>query len=288
MSEPRSAPTIGQIVLSRQLLALRDQAGLSREQAGRLLRVTSATIRRMEMAEVGLKVPYLQILLPAYGVPHDEVEVFLRLADEANRPGWWQRFHDVLPDWFSGYVSLEEAATTIRCYEPHFVPGLLQTEAYARHVLTAGALGQQLNKPDRVERQVALRLERQALLTRADAPVFWAVLDETVLRRFVGSRDVMRAQVDRLLEVSELPNVTLQIAEFAAGHHPGTYSPFVLFRFGVPEVPDMVYIEYLTGALYLDEDSEVSEHMEAMDRMVAHAESARRTKELLADFRDAL
>ncbi|MET4921773.1 helix-turn-helix transcriptional regulator [Streptomyces sp. PSRA5] len=288
MSEPRSAPTIGQIVLSRQLLALREKAGLSREQSGQLLRVTAATVRRMEMAEVGLKVPYLQILLPAYDVPDEEVDVFLRLADEANRPGWWQRFHDVLPDWFSGYVSLEEAATTMRCYEPHFVPGLLQTEEYARHILTAGALGQQLSDPSRVERQVALRLERQALLTRTDAPVFWAVLDETVLRRHVGSPEVMRAQVDRLLEASELPNVTLQIAEFAAGHHPGTYSPFVLFRFGIPEVRDMVYIEYLTGALYLDEDAEVSEHMEAMDRMVAHAESASRTRQVLSDFRDAL
>ncbi|WP_405607115.1 helix-turn-helix domain-containing protein [Streptomyces sp. NBC_01508] len=288
MSEPRSAPTIGQIVLSRQLLALREKAGLSREQSGRLLRVTAATVRRMEMAEVGLKVPYLQILLPAYDVPDEEIDVFLRLADEANKPGWWQRFHDVLPDWFSGYVSLEEAATTMRCYEPHFVPGLLQTEEYARHILTAGALGQQLSDPARIERMVALRLERQALLTRTDAPVFWAVLDETVLRRHVGSPDVMRAQIDRLLEASELPNVTIQIAEFAAGHHPGTYSPFVLFRFGIPEVRDMVYIEYLTGALYLDEDGEVSEHMEAMDRMVAHAESASRTRQLLSDVRAAL
>lgn len=275
-------------MLSRQLLSLREKAGLSREQSGRLLRVTAATVRRMEMAEVGLKVPYLQILLPAYNVPDEEIDVFLRLADEANRPGWWQRFHDVLPDWFSGYVSLEEAATTMRCYEPHFVPGLLQTEEYARHILTAGALGQQLAGSARIERQVALRMERQALLTRTDAPVFWAVLDETVLRRHVGSPDVMRAQVDRLLEASELPNVTLQIAEFSAGHHPGTYSPFVLFRFGIPEVRDMVYIEYLTGALYLDEDAEVSEHMEAMDRMVAHAESAGRTRQLLSDYRDAL
>lgn len=288
MSEPRSAPTIGQIVLSRQLLALREKAGLSRDQAGQLLRVTAATVRRMEMAEVALKVPYLQILLPAYDVPGDEIDIFLRLADEANKPGWWQRFHDVLPDWFSGYVSLEEAAETIRCYEPHFVPGLLQTEDYARSILTRGALGQQMSDPTRVDRQVALRLERQALLTGTDAPVFWAVLDETVLRRLVGSPDVMRAQVDRLLEASELPNVTLQIAEFASGHHPGTYSPFVLFRFGIPEVRDMVYIEYLTGALYLDEDSEVSEHMEAMDRMVAHAESASRTRQLLSDFRATL
>ncbi|MEU3188882.1 helix-turn-helix transcriptional regulator [Streptomyces sp. NPDC006923] len=287
MSEPRSAPTIGQLVLSRQLRALREKAGLSREDAGRLLRVTAATVRRMEMAEVGLKVPYIQILLPAYGVPDEEIAVFLRLADEANEPGWWQRFHDILPEWFSGYVSLEEAAKTIRSYEPHFVPGLLQTEDYAREVLTAGAVGKTTD-PGRVDRHVALRTARQTLLTRPDAPTFWAVLDETVLRRPVGSPSVMRAQIDKLLEMAERPNVTLQIAELSAGHHPGTYSPFVLFRFDVPEVPDMVYIEYLTGALYLDRDAEVSGHKEAMDRMVAHAESASRSKQLLACFRKEL
>lgn len=283
MSEPRSAPTIGQLVLSRQLRSLREKAGFSRERASRLLHVTPATVRRMETAEVALKVPYVQLLLPAYGLAGKDVDVFLRLVDEASRPGWWQRFHDVLPDWFSGYVSLEEAARTIRSYEPHFVPGLLQTEDYARQVLTTGSVGR--SEPGRVERHVALRLERQSLLTRSDAPMFWAVIDETVLRRPVGSPALMRAQIDRMLEASELPNVTLQIAELAAGHHPGTYSPFVLFRFAVPEVPDMVYIEYLTGALYLDQPDEVSEHMEAMDRMVAHAESASRSRAIMARYR---
>ncbi|MFF2653987.1 helix-turn-helix domain-containing protein [Streptomyces sp. NPDC058045] len=287
MSEPRSAPTIGQLVLGRQLRALREKAGLGREDAAKLLRVTPATVRRMEMAETALKVPYVRLLLPAYGIPESDVEVFLALVDEANRPGWWHRFHDILPDWFSGYVSLEEAATTIRTYEPHFVPGLLQTEDYARCVLTTGSVGSL--DPARLERHVALRLERQALLTRAEAPPkFWVVLDETVLLRPVGSAKVMREQLDRLLEVTELPHVTVQLAQLSAGHHPGTYSPFVLFRFGVPEVPDMVYVEYLTGALYLDQEREVAEHKEAMDRMVTHAETAGRTRELLHHHRRTL
>lgn len=287
MSEPRSAPTIGQLILSRQLRALREGAKVSRDDAARLLHVTVATIRRMEAAEVALKIPYLQMLLPAYGVDAEGIATFLQLTEEANKPGWWQRFHDVLPGWFGGYVSLEESAKTIREYEPHFVPGVLQTEAYTRQILTTGAVGQP--DPDRVERQVALRMRRQSFLTRQDAPPnFWAVIDETVLRRPVGSTELMREQVERLLEMSELPNVTLQIAELAAGHHPGTYSPFVLFRFDVPEVPDMVYIEYLTGALYLDEENEVSEHMEAMDRMVAIAESALGTRRFLSDLRKAL
>ncbi|MFE2938261.1 helix-turn-helix domain-containing protein [Streptomyces sp. NPDC059255] len=287
MSEPRSAPTIGQLVLGRQLQTLREKAGLSRDQSARLLHVTAATVRRMETAEVSLKIPYLQFLLPEYGVGPQDTEVFLRLAEEANKPGWWQRFHDILPDWFSGYVSLEEAAKTIRSYEPHFVPGLLQTEEYAHAVLSTGAVGRTAD-PLRIERHVALRMERQALLTRTDAPAFWAVLDETVLRRAVGSKAVMRAQIDRLIEAVDLPNVTLQIAEFGAGPHPGTYSPFVLFRFGIPEVPDMVYIEYLTGALYLDEAHEVSAHMQAMDRMVTLAEPANHTRRLLEAFRREL
>lgn len=283
MSEPRSAPTIGQLVLSRRLRELREKAGMSREMAADLLHVAPATVRRMETAEVALKIPYMQLLLPAYGVPEEDVEAFLHLADEANRPGWWQRYHDILPDWFSGYVSLEESAKTIRSYEPHFVPGLLQTEDYAREVLSTGSVGR--HAPEHVERHVALRLERQALLRRSDAPTFWVVMDETVLLRPVGSARLMRAQLDRLLEATEQPNVTLQVAELAAGHHPGTYSPFVLFRFAVPEVPDMVYVEYLTGALYLDRSDEVTEHKEALDRMVAHAESARRSREILRRYR---
>ncbi|MFF5027179.1 helix-turn-helix domain-containing protein [Streptomyces collinus] len=286
MSEPRSAPTVGQVVLGRRLLDLRERAGLKREEAAQVLRVAPATIRRMETAEVALKIPYLQLLLKAYGVTDGEAEVFVQLAEEANRPGWWQRFHDILPGWFSMYVSLEGAAALIRSYEPHFAPGLLQTEDYARGVLTSGAIGQ--TSPDEIERHVALRMQRQALLTRPDAPRFWAVMDETALRRPVGGPDVMRAQIDKLLEATNLPNVTLQVAPFANGPHPGTYGPFVLFRFAMSELPDMVYSEYLTGAVYLDARSEVATHLEVMDRMAAQAATAQRTKEILQDLRKEL
>ncbi|MEU1300856.1 helix-turn-helix domain-containing protein [Streptomyces shenzhenensis] len=286
MSEPRSAPTVGQVVLGRRLLDLRERAGLKREEAARILRVAPATVRRMEMAEVALKIPYLQLLLKAYGVSDDEADLFVQLAEEANRPGWWQRFHDILPGWFSMYVSLEGAAGLIRSYEPHFVPGLLQTEEYARGVLESGAIGQA--QPEDIERHVALRMQRQDLLTRTDAPRFWVVMDETVLLRPVGGPEVMRAQVDKLLEAAKLPNVTLQIAPFASGPHPGTYGPFVLFRFAVSELPDMVYSEYLTGAVYLDARSEVATHLEVMDRMAAQAATAHRTKEILRDFRKEL
>ncbi|MEU7643885.1 helix-turn-helix domain-containing protein [Streptomyces huasconensis] len=286
MSEPRSAPTVGQVVLGRRLQDLRESAGLKREEAAKILRVAPATVRRMETAEVALKIPYLQLLLKAYGVADDEADSFVALAEEANKPGWWQRFHDILPGWFSMYVSLEGAASLIRSYEPHFVPGLLQTEEYARGVMLSGAIGQ--TRPADIERYVALRMERQALLTREDAPRLWVVMDETALRRPVGGPEVMRAQLDRLLEATEMPHVTLQVAPFAAGPHPGTYGPFVLFRFAMAELPDMVYSEYLTGAVYLDARKEVATHLEVMDRMAAQAATAQRTKDILRDVRKEL
>jgi transcriptional regulator with XRE-family HTH domain len=277
---------VGQVVLGRRLQELREAAGLKREEAARVLRVAAATVRRMETADVALKIPYVQVLLTTYGVPDKEIAAFVRLTEEANRPGWWQRYHDVMPDWFSLYVSLEGAAGMIRSYEPHFVPGLLQTEDYARAVLEAGTVGQV--RPQDIERHVALRLARQKLLTRENPPHVWVIMDETVLRRPVSIRsEVMREQLDRLLEATENPQITLQVAEYAAGPHPGTYTPFVLFRFAEPELPDMVYSEYLTGALYLDSRAEVAMHLEVLDHMSAKAASARRTRTILREFRDS-
>ncbi|KUM78274.1 helix-turn-helix domain-containing protein [Streptomyces curacoi] len=285
MSERRPAPTVGQVVLGKRLQELREAAGLGREEAARVLRVAAATVRRMETAEVSLKIPYVQVLLETYGVPEDEAAAFVELAEEANQPGWWQRFHDVLPDWFSLYVSLEGAARIIRSYEPHFVPGLLQTEEYARAVLEAGTIGQ--TGPETIERHVSLRMARQRLLERPDPPHLWVIMDETVLRRPVSSRaEVMRDQLDKLLEFAGRDRVTLQIAEFASGPHPGTYAPFTLFRFAEPELPDMVYTEYLTGALYLDSRKEVAAHLEVLDHMSTVAASAERTKKILREHRE--
>ena len=285
MSERRPAPTVGQVVLGRRLQELREAAGIKREEAAQVLRVAPATVRRMEMAEVALKVPYVQVLLTTYGVSEEETDAFVALTEEANQPGWWQRFHDVLPEWFSLYVSLEGAAGLIRSYEPHFVPGLLQTEDYARAVMEAGTIGQ--TGPETIERHVSLRMARQGLLERDSPPHLWVIMDETVLRRPVSMRgEVMREQLDKLLEFGERDRVTLQVAEFESGPHPGTYAPFSLFRFTEPELPDMVFTEYLTGALYLDSRTEVSAHLEVLDHMTAHAASAQRTKKILRDYRE--
>ncbi|CAM5740256.1 XRE family transcriptional regulator OS=Streptomyces alboniger OX=132473 GN=CP975_08455 PE=4 SV=1 [Streptomyces alboniger] len=285
VSERRPAPTVGQVVLGRRLRELREAAGLKREEAAQVLRVAPATVRRMEMADVALKIPYVQVLLETYGVAEDEAAAFVALTEEANQPGWWQRFHDVLPEWFSMYVSLEGAAGIIRSYEPHFVPGLLQTEDYARAVLEAGTIGQ--TGQGTIDRHVSLRLARQALLERPNPPHLWVIMDETVLRRPVSIHgEVMRDQLDKLVRLADSDRVTLQVAEFEEGPHPGTYAPFTLFRFGEPELPDMVFTEYLTGALYLDSRKEVATHLEVLDHMSARAASAERTKQLLRERRE--
>ncbi|MCQ8188501.1 helix-turn-helix domain-containing protein [Streptomyces rugosispiralis] len=285
MGEARSAPTVGQMVLGMRLRDLREKAGVSYDVAARALHVNQTTVRRMEKAEVGLKLPYVEKLLQTYGADQQEIDSFLALAEEANRPGWWHRFRDVLPDWFSLYVSLEGAASRIRAYEPHFIPGLLQTEDYARALLSIGFP----HGSDReLERRVALRMERQELLSRPDGPHLWVVMDETVLRLSIGGPPVMRAQIDHLIEAVQRPNITLQVVPFSAGPHPGMGGPFQLFRFQIPELPDIVYAEGLTGAGYLDQRSDVVAYLEALDRMGTQATPARRTENFLRGIRKEL
>ncbi|MEC3997987.1 helix-turn-helix transcriptional regulator [Actinacidiphila sp. DG2A-62] len=271
------------MVLGKRLQDLREKAGLSYEEAGRALDVTHATIRRMEKAEVGLKLPYVEKLLITYGITEaEQIGGFLALAREANRPGWWHSFRDVLPDWFSAFVSLEGEAAVIRAYEPHYVPGLLQTPDYARAVLHAGLPHAAAEEIDRL---VDLRIERQSLLTRPDAPLLWVVMDETVLRRSIGGREVMRDQVAALVRATELPNVRLQVMPFAAGPHPAMYGPFHIFRFQIQELPDIAYSESLVGGVYFDDRDDVSTFLEALDRMCAQAAPAQSTKAILDGMR---
>jgi transcriptional regulator with XRE-family HTH domain len=271
------------MVLGKRLQDLRENAGLSYEQAGRALDVTHATIRRMEKAEVGLKLPYVEKLLVTYGITApEEIGGFLALAREANRPGWWHSFRDVLPDWFSAFVSLEGEAAVIRAYEPHYVPGLLQTPGYARAVLRAGLPHA---AADEIERLVDLRVERQGLLTRPDAPLLWVVMDETVLRRSIGGGEVMREQIGALVEATEMPNVRLQVIPYSAGPHPAMYGPFHIFRFQLQELPDIAYSESLVGGVYFDERDDVSTFLEALDRMCAQAAPAQSTKAILDGMR---
>ncbi|MDX2519038.1 MULTISPECIES: helix-turn-helix domain-containing protein [Streptomyces] len=273
------------MVLGKRLRQLREQAGVSFDDAARAIEVTALTVRRMEKAEVGLRIPYVKELLRTYGVSGGEIEDFLALAREANQPGWWHKFRDVLPEWFSAYVSLESEAAVIRLYEPQYVPGLLQTHDYAAALMRVGFPNA---APEDVDRRVALRLRRQDLLAKPEAPAVWAILDETVLRRPVGGPEVMRAQIDRLAEATDRPKVRIQIMRFAAGPHPGAYGPFHYFRFGFSELPDIVYTEGLAGAQYVDQPADVVTYLEVLDRMSVQAEPVARTRDILAALRKEL
>lgn len=269
MSEVRSsagasAPTVLRMILGRRLLDMREDAGMSLDDAAKALRVTPLTIRRLEKAEVSLKPLYVEKLLQTYGAEQQEVDEFVDLAEQANEPGWWHAYRDVVPSWFSAYVSLETGAKTLRTYEPHYVTGLLQTHGYARAVLQGGFPN---DSPEDLERRVDLRLRRQTLLDKPDAPTLWVVMEEAVLHRMVGGAEVMREQIDRLLEVSELSHVSVDIVPFTAGAHVGACAPFTYFRFEEPELPDVVYSEILSASMYLDQRSDVVAHLEAHNRM---------------------
>ncbi|MER5519465.1 helix-turn-helix transcriptional regulator [Streptomyces sp. NPDC002763] len=270
MSEGRSnassasAPTVLRMILGRRLQERRQEAGVSLDEAARALRVAPLTIRRLEKAEVALKPLYVEKLLETYGADRQETDEFVAFAERANEPGWWHTYRDVLPTWFSAYVSLETGAKTLRTYEPHYATGLLQTPEYARSVLSGGFPN---DRDEDLERRVNLRLRRQALLERSDAPTLWVVMEEAVLHRVVGGPQVMRAQIERLLEVSELAHVSVDVVPFTAGAHVGACAPFTYFRFEEPELPDVVYSEILSGAMYLDQRSDVVAHLEAHNRM---------------------
>ncbi|WP_394427115.1 helix-turn-helix domain-containing protein [Streptomyces sp. SGAir0957] len=267
MSEARSgtsAPTVLRMILGRRLQERRLAAGATLEDAAKTLRVKTLTIRRLEKAEVALKPLYVEKLLETYGAPRPEIEQFIDLAEQANEPGWWHSYRDAVPGWFTAYVSLETGARTLRTYEPHYVTGLLQTPDYARAVLRGGLPN---GSDEEIERRVDLRLHRQLLLKGADAPTLWVVMEEAVLHREVGGPEVMRDQIDRLLEVFEFPHVSVDIVPFAAGAHVGACAPFTYFRFAEPELPDIVYSELLSAAVYLDQRPDVVAHLEAHSRL---------------------
>jgi transcriptional regulator with XRE-family HTH domain len=278
-AKPGSSPTALRILLGAQLRQLREAKGLTRAAAGYTIRASESKMSRLELGRVSFKDRDIRDLLMLYGVEDpDEREGLLSLAKEANRPAWWQRYSDILPSWFQTYVGLEETATLIRTYEGHLVPGLLQTEDYARAVIFAGLPGE----PDvEVERWLRLRMDRQGLLTHVDPPRLWAVVDEAALRRPIGGPEVMRAQLEYLITTMKLPNVTLQVIPFHAGAHAALGQPFVILRFADPDLPDMVYLEQFTSGLWLDKPDEVDSYAQVMDRLAVQADDPDRTQEII-------
>ena len=278
-------PTVLRMILGRQLQALRERAGMSYEQAAEAIYSSPWTIRRMERAEGGLKPLTVKSLLMAYGLTDvREIDAFLSLSRDASKPGWWHTYTDVLPGWFRTFVGLEEAASLIRGYEPHWVPGLLQTADYARASVRVGFPDA---TDDEADRRVALRLARQQILSRPEPPRLWVVMDETALRRPVATTGpvIMRAQLDRLIEATGQPGITLQVLPFTAGLHPAMHGLFYLLRFPDQEMPDIVYGESMTSAFYLDKPHEAAAYLEVLDRICAQAATAGDTAKTLRAIR---
>jgi transcriptional regulator with XRE-family HTH domain len=276
--EPVSSPTVLRMVLGGQLRRLREAAGISPERAGYEIRASRSKMSRLENGRVSFKDRDVADLLTLYGVTDDKQrEQMLALARNASSQGWWSKYDDVMADWFETYVGLEQATTLIRSYELQFVPGLFQTEEYARAVTV---LGHRSASGAEIERRVSLRMKRQQLLAGPE-PRIWAVIDESALRRPLGGSDVMRAQLQRLIEVAELPQVTLQIMPFDSGGHSAAGGSFAILRFAEPDLPDIVYIEQLTGALYLDRYEETDHYREVMNSLSAEAETPAASEKLL-------
>ncbi|MEY9854507.1 transcriptional regulator with XRE-family HTH domain [Catenulispora sp. GAS73] len=281
MSEAQgTSSTVRRLMLGSQLRRLREAAHITREAAGYEIRSSESKISRLELGRVGFKVRDVADLLTLYGVTDEQERApLLSMADAANAASWWHGYHDVLPSWFANYVGLEAAADLIRTYEVQFIPGLLQIPDYTRAVVARGNTALDAD----VERRVAIRQERQHVLSRDENPPrFWAVLDEAAVRRPMGSPEIMRRQLTHLLELMERPNVTVQLLPFECGAQAADAGAFTILRFAEQDLPDVVYLEHLSGALYLDKPDDVDVYLQVMERTSVNALTPVLTTEALA------
>ncbi|MCO5968858.1 helix-turn-helix domain-containing protein [Actinoallomurus soli] len=278
----RRSPTLRRRRLSAELRQLRAHAGMTLEQVAERLEFSVAKLRFIESAQwIRPNIGDVRNLLEIYGVTDErEREELLRLAREGRQKGWWQPYSKMLSATYTTYIGLEAEATKLLTYQPLIVPGLFQTEAYARALIRV--------TPDEasekvLEDRVTVRMERQQILTGPDALSVWAVIDEAVLRRPIGGPQVMRAQLERLAEVARLPGVTLQLIPFAIGAHPGAgRGPFTILQFPEEADRDAVYVDNFAGELYVEERAEVSAFHEGFRHLVGVALSPADTMTFIA------
>jgi hypothetical protein len=267
---PGDAPTAVRILVGAHLRRLREKRGLARIEAGESIRSSESKISRMELGRVGFKERDVVDLLTLYGEDDEqEREALLVRVREANAPSWWRSYSDIMPNWFPRYLGLEATAKLIRTYEAQFVPGLLQTEEYARAIVP---FAPGVRHQDEIARRVRLRLERQQVLTRPDPPKLWVVMDEAALRRPVGGARVMRDQLEALIAiVTKMPHVRLQVLPLTAGAHVAAGGSFTILRFPQQDLPDVVYLEHLTSAMYLDKHEDVDFYFDTVNRLFVEA-----------------
>lgn len=261
------SPTALRILLGAQLRRLREAKRISLEEAGRVIGASNSKMSRLESGRVEFEARDIADLLTCYDVTDEKVREELRSrAARANSPAWWHEYPDIVPTWFEAYVGLEEAASEIRAYEVQFVPGLLQTADYARAVTML-----RYSNPKEINSRVSLRMTRQAILDRPDSPSLQVVLDEALLRRPVGGPSVMRAQLKHLIEMSQRPDIAIQVIPFKAGGHAAAGGPFSLLRFAEHDLPDVAYMEQLNSALCLNKPDEVARYLAVFERLSADA-----------------
>jgi transcriptional regulator with XRE-family HTH domain len=264
----QAGPTVLRMLVGAQLRRFREADGITREDAGYAIRASQSKMSRLELGRISFKQRDVADLLTLYGVT-DETDrtAVLTMAEQANLPGWWQPYGDAVPAWFEPYLGLEQAAHVIRSYEVQFIPGLLQTEDYARAIIQLGPG----RSDEEIERRVELRMRRRQLLHRPHPPKLWVVVDEAALRRPYGSAAAMRAQLRYLIEIAELPHVTVQVMPFSAGGHAAAGGPITILRLSERDLPDVVYLEQLTTALYPDKPAEIDHYWHVMNRLVTEA-----------------
>jgi transcriptional regulator with XRE-family HTH domain len=282
-----SSPTVKRRRLAAELRRRRDQAGMTIEEVAEQLEWSAAKISRIENSRVSVLPRDVKFLLRTYGAEEggEEWEALLVLSRESRQKGWWRAHGDAIPEFFETYVGLEADATTLRTYESEFVPGLLQTEDYAQAVHRAVMI---TASDDEIEKLVAVRMARQSRLTEPDPPQIWAVVNEAVIRRVVGGHAVMGAQLGRLAEASRQPNVTLQVVPFTVGAHAGMDGAFHILSFPGPSDPDVVYIDYHKGTLYLEKPPEIQRYTLMFDHLRAAALPVGQSRDLIARVADEL
>ena len=279
------SPTVRRRRLASELRSLREAARLTCDEVADHLECSASKISRVETGRVSVSPRDVRDMLELYGVEPQQRDSLVQLARESRQKGWWHAYSDTIQPRFATYVGLEDAAAEIRTYEVNLVPGLLQTEDYARTVINAGNL---TGSQEDVERRVALRMARQPALTGNDPPQLWAVLDEAALHRTVGGPGLMRMQLDHLVDLAAMPNVSVQVIPFTAGAHPGMGKPFVILAFPERADPDVVYLEDLTSTLYLEDVDEIDRYNMLFNHMRATALSFEESASLITSVAKVL
>ena len=282
-----SSPTVKRRRLAAELHVCREEAGLTIDDVADQLEWSAAKISRIENARVRVLPRDVKHLLRIYRVKEGGPvwDLLVMLARDAHQKGWWHAYGDAMSDSLKTLVGLEAGATALRTYEPECVPGLLQTEDYARAINRAALTAR---TEDELERYVAVRMARQERLTQSPAAELWAVVGEGAIRTRVGDVDVMRGQLTRLLKASYQPNVTLQVMPFGMGAHPGMAGSFMMLGFPEPVDPDVVYVNYSTGSLFLEKPEEVARSALIFNHLCATALSVSQSREMVSHVQQEL